>query len=619
MRIHNSTKLKKNTKPLEEDDFVTTKPNMQKVVADVPVVIEVMRKINSLMIQHENFEEFCSEVWAQLKSNFKFKYIQIWVKENSNPDVLRLVTPDEVHTSKTTMMISEGIVGQSIRTGTKIVAENVFDFNDYVPTHKDTKSELCIPIICNNEVIGALNIESDITTTFSKQNEVVSMIAENLGYSMKISWMRQGQKYFKTVVEQMNEGLWVGDINERTIYVNSAFAKMIGMSEKEILEKESFELFDESCHEKIRQENIKRKKGIKSQYEAILKKSNGKKIPVILHAAPFEGGTMATIANLDDIVSARKAQKTAEKFLASVAQNSLDAIIGIDMQNHIRSWNYGAQRMYGYDADDVVGKKIEIITPKEFLESGAAQNMLLEASKKGVVKNYESTRIHKNGSKIAVLVTITAIKDEDGSEMGYSILHKNITTEKKWQEEFQGRFEKMQAAYQEMGRQRRYIDYMVEIMEIACDKTRNIAQVTNFIVNAMSLLTKASAITLRKYNIKSKKLHLLAQSGLSDEWIGKKIIPYKGSLVEVAVEQNMPMKILDIINHPKYNSPSLARKRNLCSALVVPLVVRAEIIGSMTIYLSEEKDLSLLDDEFISMFSLQAACALKVCDNEVSK
>jgi PAS domain S-box-containing protein len=85
---------------------------------------------------------------------------------------------------------------------------------------------------------------------------------------------------FRKMVENMNEAVWMGDKNERTIYANPKFCKIMEYSLEEMLGKESYEFWDSESAKTVREVNLsKRKKGISSSYEGNLLTKSGKKIP----------------------------------------------------------------------------------------------------------------------------------------------------------------------------------------------------------------------------------------------------------------------------------------------------------------------------------------------------
>lgn len=581
-------------------------------LAETTLLLEVVAQINSLILASKSFEAFCMEVSKILQEKFKFKYIHIWIRDEKDPGVLRLVTPEQTGGYRT-ISVETGIVGKTIREKRTFCIEDVTHERDYINAHPETKSELCVPLTSNGNIIGVINIESPVLQNFSSHLAIIELIAANLGHSMRLALLYRTEAYFHRLVDQMSEGVWVGDREENTIYTNPALQHMTGFSETELRVKRSYDLFDETSRKMIRSENEKRKRGIGGLYEVTLVSKNGEKIPVLIHAVPFlEGGTMGTIIDLRPLKRTEQKLLRAERFLASVTQHCIEAIIGLDTNGQIQSWNTGAEKMHGYKAEEVIGHSPKMIVPEDRVAAKELEQILEETKAKGFVRNFEAVRLHKNGNPISISLSATSIRDDQGNVIGFSFLHRDITAQKKWERELQDRFEKMQDAYKEMGRQRRYLDYLTEIISLATEAGHSVKQVATYIVNALVMITKVDAATLRLLDHNTGKLILTAQSGLGEEWWTKKSINLSGSLAETASKKGHPLKILDILSDPSYTSPSLARKNNLRSALVVPLEARGMLVGSLTLYLSQEGNLSLLDDEFISIFAKQASLALKL-------
>lgn len=582
-----------------------------KKLAETTLLLEVLAQVNSLMSKGKSFESFCIEVAQILSDKFSFKMIHIWIRDEKDEATLKLVTPGTVGGFRTSP-IQRGIVGKAIRESRTICLPDVGLDPDYVNVFPDTKSELCVPLISENETIGAINIETGKYETFESQRAIIEIIAENLSHSLKMALLYRTEERFHRLVEQMSEGVWVGNAQEHTIYTNPSLQKMIGFTEAELLTKLSYDMFDEKSKRQVLEENKKRQLGLGGHYEAFFISKNGERIPVIIHAIPFgSGGTMATITDLRGIKSTEKKLAQAERFLASITQYCPEAIIGLDENGIIQSWNRGAEKLFGYKNEEVSGKSNQLIIPDERIASGEPQQIIQEAKMKGFVKNFETVRLHKNGKPLMVSLTLSSLKDDEDKIVGLSAFYRDITAQKKWERELQDRFEKMQEAYREMGKQRRYLDYLIEIIMMTTSSDVQKKHVATFSVNALIMITKVNAVTMRFLDPPSGKLMLVAQSGLGEEWWSKKAIPYSGSLLESAVAHGQPLKIFDILSDSRYTSAGLARKNNLRSALIIPLEAKGEVIGSLTLYLSHENNLSLLDDEFITIFSKQVAIALK--------
>ena len=128
-------------------------------------------------------------------------------------------------------------------------------------------------------------------------------------------------------------------------------------------------------------------------------------------------------------------QKTAEEVLRQIeliVENSYDAIIGESLEGTITSWNGGATRMLGYTADEVIGKSSLFLLPPELKDQVPA---LLNKVKVGeFIADYDSVRLHKNGTRIDVALSLSPIKTEDGRVIGASIVERDITARKKAEE-----------------------------------------------------------------------------------------------------------------------------------------------------------------------------------------
>ncbi len=128
-------------------------------------------------------------------------------------------------------------------------------------------------------------------------------------------------------------------------------------------------------------------------------------------------------------ISPRKAdmpqQRDAERWLAAIVESSDDAIIGKSLDGIITSWNAGAQRIFGYAADEAIGKPITILIPQELWHEEAE---ILKRLRKGErVDHYETTRLHKDGNSIVVSLTISPIRDSSGTIAGISKISRDVT------------------------------------------------------------------------------------------------------------------------------------------------------------------------------------------------
>ncbi|GAA3298994.1 hypothetical protein GCM10020218_087770 [Dactylosporangium vinaceum] len=123
--------------------------------------------------------------------------------------------------------------------------------------------------------------------------------------------------------------------------------------------------------------------------------------------------------------AARAAAEAHRATLATVVQHSDDAIIGLTPEGVITAWNRGAENMFGYPADEVMGRPAEILADDS---GGRLQRDTLARVRRGERSiSYEATRLRKDGSPIDASFSITAITDPAGAVIGISVTARDVT------------------------------------------------------------------------------------------------------------------------------------------------------------------------------------------------
>jgi PAS domain S-box-containing protein len=147
------------------------------------------------------------------------------------------------------------------------------------------------------------------------------------------------------------------------------------------------------------------------------------------HAYPSSSGLTVY---LREITERKRAERTS-RLLAAIVESSDDAIISKDLYGIISSWNRGAERVFGYKADEVIGKPVTILMPYELYDE--EQQILASIRSGRSVDHYETVRLRKDGRLIDISLTISPIRDERGQIIGASKIARDITEEKQAQEE----------------------------------------------------------------------------------------------------------------------------------------------------------------------------------------
>ncbi|MBX4187118.1 MAG: EAL domain-containing protein [Candidatus Doudnabacteria bacterium] len=123
----------------------------------------------------------------------------------------------------------------------------------------------------------------------------------------------------------------------------------------------------------------------------------------------------------------RELSRTAA-YLSAIVNFTSDAVIGKSLEGMITSWNLAAEKMYGYTAEEAIGKHVNLIVPPELPEQFL---MIVEKIKQDIpIESFESTRITKSGERIQVSVTASPIKNWKGEVIGVSAISRDITEQK---------------------------------------------------------------------------------------------------------------------------------------------------------------------------------------------
>jgi PAS domain S-box-containing protein len=117
------------------------------------------------------------------------------------------------------------------------------------------------------------------------------------------------------------------------------------------------------------------------------------------------------------------------RWLASIVQSSDDAIVSKNLDGIISSWNRGAERIFGYTAEEAIGQPITIVIPQD--RHGEERDILTRIRRGERIEHFETVRQRKHGSLIVVSLTVSPVTDADGKIVGASKIARDITEQKR--------------------------------------------------------------------------------------------------------------------------------------------------------------------------------------------
>jgi PAS domain S-box-containing protein len=164
-------------------------------------------------------------------------------------------------------------------------------------------------------------------------------------------------------------------------------------------------------------------------YEARMLCKDGTMKHVLLNANVLweQGQFIHTRCFTRDITERKRGEETRER-LAAIVDSSDDAIIGHTLEGIITSWNRGAEQLYGYSPEEAIGQPLTLLMPPDL--SNDFPYLLTRLQRGQRIDHYETQRLHKNGTRLHVSLTISPIRDSAGQIIGASKIARDITARK---------------------------------------------------------------------------------------------------------------------------------------------------------------------------------------------
>ena len=299
-----------------------------------------------------------------------------------------------------------------------------------------------IPIIYvtaySDEKILKRSVASDpygyIVKPFDKK-ELKTAIEIAMYKSQSKKRLRQSEIKFRDLIEQMNEGVVRIDMDNVILFVNERFCEMVGYSSNELIGKKFNDLLlFNPKQDLITKKGRTKDKEFSTRYDLELKKKNEENLCAEVSSSAVtddDGKVIGSIIIFLDISGKRESEKIASN-LAAIVESSLDAIFSETPEGRIISWNNGAVLMYGYSAEEVIGKHVSILVPQE--KRKEQEEIILKLRGEESLSNFETIRIKKDKEKFFVSLTTSPIRNSKGDIIAFSTVEHNIDKQKKAEE-----------------------------------------------------------------------------------------------------------------------------------------------------------------------------------------
>jgi len=240
---------------------------------------------------------------------------------------------------------------------------------------------------------------------------------------------QKSEKYFKEITANSSDILMITDKKGKIKYCSRSVERFLGYKPEELIGRTGFSLIHPDDRQRALQDYSR---AIQSKETVLIPNAfrvlhkNGSEVYLdglgknLLDNPDIAGFVM----NVRDITDRKRAEDSVRMF-ADVVESSDDAIIGKTLEGNILSWNKGAEKIYGYPADEMIGKNISILAPAQLKKE---IRQFIEKVKHGEhVHHYETVRLRKDGSAINVSITLSPIMNASGQLIGISTIARDIS------------------------------------------------------------------------------------------------------------------------------------------------------------------------------------------------
>ncbi|UZQ53752.1 PAS domain S-box protein [Trichothermofontia sichuanensis B231] len=237
--------------------------------------------------------------------------------------------------------------------------------------------------------------------------------------------LARSEQQYRHLVETSQDLIWSMDRQLRITFINQAARHIFGCDPENLIGRSVAEVMTPQDFEQV-QPLFERILGGASarQHEMTVLSAAGNACCILCNTVPLhdDQGTIVGITSTASDITARKQAEAALLQLAAIVESSGDAIIGLDLNQRITSWNLGAAIIYGYQAEEAIGQPITTLLlppedPTPDWEALTAQTYTY----------HQAQHCRKDGKRIDVFVTLSPIKAATGGITGYSLIAKDIS------------------------------------------------------------------------------------------------------------------------------------------------------------------------------------------------
>lgn len=436
------------------------------------------------------------------------------------------------------------------------------------------RSAMIVPLAARGRTLGALTL---VTATSGRCYDTADLafaeaLAARAALAVDNARLLRAREAaaarYRGLFEGVTDAVLVADAEGRFIEANPAATELLGYTREELLQRRVGDLAVDPAHSRATFARLQQTGFL--AVEGLLRRKDGTVVPVEGRQTRVDLPTGPVyLAVWRDISERRRAEETRAR-LAAIVESSADAIFAKTLDGIITSWNPAAARLYGYTAEEIIGQSVSRLVPPDRAAELAEIMARLQRGER--IENLETQRIAKDGRRIAVSLSISPVRDDDGRIIGAATIARDITGRLHAEQER----ERLVARQLRRGEQLRQLAAAALRLNTTAELRALLQEITD---QARAIIGAHHAATSFSSDQNwAQALTATANSDPVSDWRVDDLQPRSFVLARLVGETNRPLRLTraELEEHPPWRSSSEnpARQRPPRGWLAAPLVGR---------------------------------------------
>jgi PAS domain S-box-containing protein len=311
---------------------------------------------------------------------------------------------------------------------------------DCLPTKSFESGNIMTGYVARTTMDGTQRIyqlvETPLLDSENKVANVLEMVLDVTEKARMEQSLKESEREYRALFDHSGTAVAVTTKDGVVRKANQAFELLSGYQKEEIEGKMHYLSFvstaDRDRVQKITAQREKNPAKTPSSYEFTFLTRSGEKrlVQISVGQMPF-GNQTSSMIDITEQTKLEQEIRNKEQFLANILRHSMEAIVAMDTKGTIRSWNRGAELMFGHKAKDILGMPFSSLFTKEFRRSKKMREITDLFHRQGYLRNFIADAVTRDGKTITIDITRTVIRNQDGIELGSSAVIRDITVHRR--------------------------------------------------------------------------------------------------------------------------------------------------------------------------------------------